>query len=251
MRDKLIDRVKKMLAKADPKSNNFEAEMNTAAEMAKTLIADHKITQAELDGRDNLNKEGLAEKEAYFGKLPDWAEHLVVVVEKLTGTRAIIQHRQSDPSNKKVSYIGSNLTVDIAIELFNKFFWIITDRAALVGALVPRPPFDLVSMLNNAAFGQSSAPINKMESFNSYALGFVHKLMVRAERKVKMESPEAQQKYELMVVRETAAIVEYIKAKYNPPKTKEPPVNYGDKEAYVKGYMDAENESLNVHKTIK
>ena len=81
MRDKLIDRVKKMLAKADPKSNNFEAEMNTAAEMAKTLIADHKITQAELDGRDNLNKEGLAEKEAYFGKLPDWAEHLEILIQ--------------------------------------------------------------------------------------------------------------------------------------------------------------------------
>ena len=252
MRNNVIAKVKKMLAKADPSSNNFIAEIEMAAEKAKGLIAKHKITQAELDAHDSLNKDGLAEKEAYYGKLALWAESLAVAVEKITGTRALCQHRRSDPEKKRVVFIGSNDSVDMAIELFNKFFWIISDRAEQsAGGCGPAPGWDLLATIQAGVMASNFPNFDKQTSVDSYSLGFAHKLLVRADRKVKMETDAAQQKYEIMVVEENKAIAEYIKEKYNPPEPKPVPINHGDRSAYLKGYLDAEQESLNINKAIK
>jgi hypothetical protein len=84
--DKVIDRVRKLLALAG--NNTSSAEATVAAAMANKLIEEHRLSTADLEGKEDSFVEPIVEADDYVyqsGRINPWKANLVRVLTRFYG----------------------------------------------------------------------------------------------------------------------------------------------------------------------
>lgn len=227
-KDQAIRKVQLLFAKADPKSNNFEQEAFQALQIAKKIMAKNGLEMSDIPA-DSEKKESFEfdEGTAFIGRVAPWEKNLTMVIELLCQVRAL--YNKSRISQKtKIRFIGTKTEISVAIELFKI----------------------IRKSVNYRSREAYPVPLYGHKINISYKEGFVVRLYERAKETVKMDSPAEQEKYAVMVISKDDALSTWIDDEYSPKEDKvrkRPALNDN---AFYRGYVDAENESLHAKKSI-
>lgn len=238
-RAKVIDKIKKCLAKADPTRNDSEAEVSLALETAHRLLRDNQMSMAdiEFDMETGMAKqpvvEGLASQEfKQFKKWEYYSPWLCYVLCDVTpyfnceetlypGIRSI---RRS--VKKRIVFVGMENDVAMAIEIYKMLRKSIMRLAREKG----------VHLEGNAAY-------------EAYCTGVCLNLIARAKKMKAEEKQESENNSKDLVVLKGALVKTYLDKK-----------NMGEMEFiktdtqnphYFKGLRDGQQISLNFKKSLK
>ena len=114
-KNKIIDRIKKILATAE--STSFEAEAETAFKIAKGLMATYGLSMSEIEMQEEIEGNIIEAMTDEKGKIFNWEKMLAVAVEELCDTKLIIYHTGRNKSSLK--FIGFKDDVTLSIQLYN------------------------------------------------------------------------------------------------------------------------------------
>jgi len=218
-REKIVDRIKKILALASKTS--FEGEAKTAMRMAKGLMKSFGLTMSEVEIKESVEDNIVEEMTDISGKLMNWKKVMAMAIEELCDTRLILTQLKSGKFGFK--FIGLKDDVKLSIILFNSFKLIMRDLAVK----------------------NYSSKIQR----TSYLLGLADRLLKRAEKETVLAKEEVSTYNALVVVKEKE-INKYVdenlgKIHTSPIKSK---INT---EAYAKGYVDGDKIDLQNKEKIK
>jgi len=129
IKEKLVERIQKVLRLADKKKNSSIGEVETAMRVARYLLKKHGLSMADVMTEDEANEDSSSiEIQEVTGatfkctKVPKWMTILISVVNKLTDTKTVVQNFV--PFGKgygsiKIIFIGISEDVVVANELFH------------------------------------------------------------------------------------------------------------------------------------
>ena len=128
--ERVLSRVQKLLNVTHADNVRFEDEANNALVLAHKLLKKHHLTMSQVmdidpDNRGASNffelKEDIA-AEFKANDLPIWMSNVIITVNKLTDTKALIKRSpRADKScgNLSIVFVGDCIDVNISLELFN------------------------------------------------------------------------------------------------------------------------------------
>lgn len=209
-RDKILSRIKKILALADRTS--FEEEANTALRMAKGLMKSYGLNLSEVEMVDEIKGNIIEDTTETSGRIMNWKKITAMAVEKICDTKLIINHVGKNRVNLK--FIGYKEDVKLSLTLYSTF---------------------TLSMANMANKSYSDRFRKR-----SYLIGLADRLVDRAIEESKQALDDTPKYGALVVVKENE-ISEYIKDLELTSKTMKNKINT---EAYNKGYADGDNLDL-------
>ena len=134
-REDVIEKVRKILAKADPSRNDCEAEAANALRIAKRLMAEHGLDTADIEvsGEDaedgNFNFVNCQNETEYKGF---YVNHIINAVATITSTRAFrTAHHQADGRHIKyrVTFCGTETDAAVASAMFTMLLGMTKARA--------------------------------------------------------------------------------------------------------------------------
>jgi len=209
-RDKIIDRIQKILALAE--DTTFENEANTAFKMAKNLMVSYGLDMSEVEMKEAIQNNIIEGATEGIGKMFNWQKILAMTISTLCDTKLIFSRQNK---KTKLKFIGFKDDVNLSIQLYN--------------ALILK-----MKLL-------SSKYYHDKRNKNSYLLGMSDCLLKRA----KVETKEAKEikTYNSLVVVKDQEIKNFVNNKYNNLK-KGKIHNVINKEAYNKGQCDGKNIDL-------
>lgn len=234
-KDNLIEKIRKLFALADPERGGTEAEVMVAMERAKSLMAKHNLSMAEVavaddavgkmpEGPHIIEMVGLTRKHCVV--LRKWEMWLAAVVDQICGTNHFYRanrHRISSLQRCVLIWAGDETDCHVAAAL-----WPILRKSILAQS--------------KERLGPGYRPIHR-----NYCEGFVVRLFERAKA-AKAQDLTAQQEQTLaLVVRSKAdALATYV-AGLGLRTTRESRSGAQHSEAHEMGYADGEHMSLSTN----
>lgn len=113
----LIEKIKKLMAKADISRGSTEAEAMTALKMAQELMTRHGIKEVEIEETDGKGHEFKFTQKVYKTGIPtyDFHVHVAHVVDKCCGVK-IIHSRYFDNGKKRQAFylVGESHDIEFA-----------------------------------------------------------------------------------------------------------------------------------------
>ncbi len=126
-RDKMIERIKALLALGDKTQNDSEGEVNAAMKKVQELLSLHNLSISEINSNPKIKKVGVEvvdemSKEFRKSSMSTWEGSLASLVGLATDTKAYYHqnHVPGTVSGKitKVRYIGAVWDVAVAVEMY-------------------------------------------------------------------------------------------------------------------------------------
>lgn len=225
-KDKIIDKVKKLLAVADPKSNTFEAEMENAMRLAKNLMAKYQIEMYEVEAAGGA-REVMYEfesKDAYAGSMAGWELYLAPTVDNLCCTKSF---RRRQGSRSTIVFCGAKSDCAVAKEMYSILNNVIRERAR-----------------------NYSNPSVNHTAYRSYAEGVVHSLHERSLEEIDLDNNEDHNKYALIVVNKKTKVEQWMEDTFHTKQSRARSRRV-DHQAYFKGREEGNYISLKTRGLIK
>jgi len=199
-KEDVIEKVRKIMAKADPSRNDCEAEAANALRIAKRLMAEHGLDMADIEvsGEDaedgNFNFVNCQNETEYKGF---YVNHIINAVATITSTRAFrTVHHQADGRHIKyrVTFCGTETDAAVASAMFNMLLGMTKARARSFASQHGRTDRSFVK---------------------SYEEGFAHGLNQNAQAKVDLGSKEKNDCYALMVITKDKALENWMEKEHD------------------------------------
>lgn len=228
--ESVLAKVKKLLALGDEKSGAFEQEALNALSIAKKLIAQHNISEAELEIDTDQASEGygFVDEEAMTENVSAWQLTLVSVMMNLCGVQSY-RSRSRHNGKSTIHFMGKKEDVALATASLALFIELVKRRAS--------------------AF---CSPSENHTSYRSYAEGFSMQLLRRSREKVEMDTPEQQASLAVVEYDRDKKLQEWMREHVPGLKDGHIRNSYrGDRAAYVVGQMAASQVDLSLRHTIK
>lgn len=113
--NRIVERVRKLLAMADENSNASQGEIENALELARRLMTEHGIAEQEVQVQDyqpaDIDEQVAASKSGYS----KWEQRLMRVISRITDVEVILKEREK----VEVVFIGYPHDTAVACELFS------------------------------------------------------------------------------------------------------------------------------------
>lgn len=116
-REKVIDRIQKLLAIADPNRNCYEGEMQTALRMAKNYMSTYGLSMSEVEIRDCEDSEIDEVYSERCGVIRQWERILAMAVAEACDVKAILRkagHAQL------IRFVGFVDDIEMAKSIFDR-----------------------------------------------------------------------------------------------------------------------------------
>jgi hypothetical protein len=134
----IIDTIRKLLALADENNGGTDGERDAAASKAAKLMAEHRVTEAELAASGESGPIGVEERELTIiphGSLNEWQDFLAAAIAATVDVHVVMETRSVGPSvnrlEKRVTIIGRPTSLDYVRLMYE---WI---KPQLVRAVMP------------------------------------------------------------------------------------------------------------------
>lgn len=216
-KDKIIDKVKKLLALS--KSSN-EHEAGLALENANKLLMKHNLEMADID--EVSLSDIIEENDLILGKrIMSWKIDLLNAVMRLNGCQ-ILMHRVRN-GNKRISAIGKKHNIEVSIFMYDYLIKTM-DRT-----LKEKQKDDVID------------PFSYRMGFCSAISRKVNEILQERERN-KNDFNDA---CTALVVLDKALVNQFMNEKYKNIKEEKSKTSYKDRMSFMQGHIAGENTGLN------
>jgi uncharacterized protein YlxP (DUF503 family) len=232
----IIDRIKKCLALGDSSRNTNENEVAVALAMAKTLMAKHNLSMAEIAETDEkLTEEIIQHRMQERSGAPNWEYDLALVCCYLFSVRSFVNIGY--PRYKRtVCFVGYELDVAVSVEVYK----LLKMEVGTMGLNWSRDDFDSQTLSVKAALVRR----------HKYIDGIVQTLIKRAHDKVEGLSNVQLAKTNALVITKTSAIDKYLKDELDLRDSRRKATD-AHRDAYWSGKQDGKNISMDFDKAVK
>lgn len=222
-KDKLIEKIQKMLNLGDPSRNSYENEVQNALRLAKKLMAENDISMAEVQAIGGKREAiyDFESRDAHSGSLSGWEMYVAPVVALVTSTKVMRKRKYDGKST--IIFCGTPTDVAIAVEMYSIIHRMVKGRAAVY-----------------------SNPSENHTAYRSYAEGFVQSLWEKAQEKIDLEDESKNKSYALVVASKSKELDAWYRKSF---KLKTSLAKRGrvDTKAFSTGRVDGEKVSLRTH----
>ena len=235
-KEQVIEKVKKILAKADPTRNDCEAEVENAMRIAKRLMAEHDIemTDVEVDEEDGSESFDFCNEQCDLLVRGSLVGTVARAVRYITNTDCFrTSYYKGTKKFYKMTFCGTRTDVAVAKMMYGMLWEMMKERARAVAR----------------EHGCSS----DRSFIRSYETGFSSGLVKNASEDVVFEDQKKNECYALMVVNKEQALSNWMKQEHSDLRT----IRTGsgvrniNTEAYHRGYSDGKAVNLKAKGWLK
>lgn len=234
-KQEIIEKIRACFARADVKRSGWEAEAETSMRMAKRLMADYNLSQAEvelgdMDKDNNAVSPDIVEEGGldHYKNLENYEIMLTHVCEYLFNVKPIIKNgwnKHTGKTGRYLVFIGFATDVALAKEVYSIL-------RADVNAL-------------HAALGVGCSAADKYQ----YRMGVATTLAHRAKEMAAGLSPEQEEKCRALVVVKDQQIDKWMQKEYPNLRSTRARTRYSD--AYMQGRKDGQKVSMDFRNKLK
>lgn len=217
-RNKIIDRIRKMIALAN--GTTFDGEADTAMTMAKNLMSSYGLHMSEVELKSEINASIGTGHVSRVGRLHTWEKLLANAAAELCDTRVIVT-----PVGDlyTLMFVGMKQDVELAVMFYEEFALKIKQMAVTKYAVL-------------------------YERYR-YLEGITARLVDRANE-ISEQTRNQRPTYGALVVVKDNEIQEFMDREIG--KTRNAKLNTRENnESFMRGYIDGGNIDLNVHKKLE
>lgn len=246
--EKLIDKIRKLMAKAEGTDNQAEADAFMAK--ANSLLVKHNLSMSSIDVKDNAN--GITEGEQIaFGEKKEegtWETYLMAAVSSYNLCESIL-HKRRKVKGGTITIIGSTENVEIVMYIYAVARDTIRRLSRKAYSTYRKRVVDEHAHLGTEQEMLKAGALSyRMPWIRSYLKGAVAGLIQKleaAKQAVVEESADMSQQYGLMITGNTEAIEEFKDKAYKDLKESRPTAKAANAHAFSQGRKDGADIQLN------
>lgn len=227
-KEKVLNRIRKLMALADPERGGTSGEVENATKMVSELMAKHNLVMSQVDAHNKEPEINVEEQTAFtFRKWSRWEIELCAAMRYLCDVEPILSKeialRNGKPGRVlKIKFVGERHDVAIAVEMYN----ILYDKI-------------------NSGVKRYRVCADRL----SYARGFVYEILSRVKKQ--KENRDAGTAL-IFVGRKALATKNFMDTKYNNLRTSYNKRTNGQKtDSYYAGRQDGQRQDLGTTRRLK